>query len=258
MHNMRYLLTILFLFQISFCFPQQTESFDDFLKLFPGKAIDSTFQVNLLDRKYYPKHESLKAVRIERKTENYIAVIIQTDCFAGGLCESRKLYTFSNSGQSIDEFEIQEHKADCGFSDKKITEFFGVLFYTTTIKKESSCVNDSTISTKIQTKISAIQEDGTIQYINSYEIPEDRKYANISFQKLNKADLKDYSTEELAQMRNEIFATYGYIFKTPSWNQYFKNFDWYDPKKDQVSRDELNLIEQSNLDLILAEEKARK
>ena len=35
-------------------------------------------------------------------------------------------------------------------------------------------------------------------------------------------------------MRNEIFAEYGYKFKSKKWQEFFAKYDWYKPVKDNV------------------------
>jgi hypothetical protein len=44
------------------------------------------------------------------------------------------------------------------------------------------------------------------------------------------------SNEDLDVMRNEIFAEYGFIFKTPKWNEYFRTKPWYKPQYDNVDQ----------------------
>ncbi|NQY04869.1 MAG: YARHG domain-containing protein [Flavobacteriaceae bacterium] len=59
-----------------------------------------------------------------------------------------------------------------------------------------------------------------------------------------------YSIEDLDIMRNEIFAEYGYKFKTDKWIAYFDSKPWYEPKHDNVD-DLLSEIEKHNVTLIL-------
>ena len=48
------------------------------------------------------------------------------------------------------------------------------------------------------------------------------------------ADIRDFDSSEFRIKRNEIFAQYGYIFKSPELNNYFRKFDWYTAKTDNV------------------------
>lgn len=56
--------------------------------------------------------------------------------------------------------------------------------------------------------------------------------------------------DDLDMMRNEIFASYGYKFKTKKWQQHFAQKSWYTPKYDQVD-DQLSDLEKENIEVIL-------
>jgi len=68
--------------------------------------------------------------------------------------------------------------------------------------------------------------------------------------KWNLAFSKHLDIEDLDIMRNEIFAEYGYIFKSKKWKNYFSNKPWYKPKFENVD-DFLTEIDKANIDLIL-------
>ncbi len=59
------------------------------------------------------------------------------------------------------------------------------------------------------------------------------------------------TSDDLDLMRNEIFASYGYKFKLPKWDQYFRSQEWYKPRYDNVD-DKLNAYEKANLEVIKA------
>jgi hypothetical protein len=58
------------------------------------------------------------------------------------------------------------------------------------------------------------------------------------------------SVEDLDIMRNEIFADYGYRFKSEKWQKYFSKFNWYKPLYDNVD-DQLTEIDKKNIEFIL-------
>jgi len=62
-------------------------------------------------------------------------------------------------------------------------------------------------------------------------------------------DLIGLSTAELRLERNKIFAKHGYIFKSSELNQYFSQFDWYNPQYNNVD-DMLMDVDKQNIDLI--------
>ena len=79
----------------------------------------------------------------------------------------------------------------------------------------------------------------------------------ISYRLLAPAELKGRSLAELALMRNELFATYGFIFaKGGAMDRHFRSLEWYTPQHRDVSGF-LNDIERRNLDLIRRQEAAR-
>jgi hypothetical protein len=52
--------------------------------------------------------------------------------------------------------------------------------------------------------------------------------------KPNLVVISGMSSEDLDIMRNEIFAEYGFIFKSPKWKEYFSTRPWYNPRYDNV------------------------
>ncbi|MER0280942.1 YARHG domain-containing protein [Clostridioides difficile] len=68
---------------------------------------------------------------------------------------------------------------------------------------------------------------------------------------LTREELEGYSKGELAYIRNEIFARYGYVFKEDPYKSYFSNKSWYQPDYDiGADTDVLNSIEKQNVSLI--------
>jgi len=59
------------------------------------------------------------------------------------------------------------------------------------------------------------------------------------------------SIKDLDVMRNEIYAEYGYRFKSKEWQEYFSQYDWYEPRFDNVD-DQLTTLEKDNINVILA------
>ncbi|MEQ8924648.1 MAG: YARHG domain-containing protein [Fulvivirga sp.] len=58
------------------------------------------------------------------------------------------------------------------------------------------------------------------------------------------------SIHDLDVMRNEIFAEYGYKFKSAEWATYFSSMPWYKPLYDDVT-DKLTEIDKANIKVIL-------
>ena len=66
---------------------------------------------------------------------------------------------------------------------------------------------------------------------------------------LTRSELEVYSGWELRIMRNEIYAKYGYIFKSEDLRNYFNKKSWYEPRFNDVS-DQLTPIEKENVTII--------
>ncbi len=61
------------------------------------------------------------------------------------------------------------------------------------------------------------------------------------------------SMEDLDIMKNEIFAYYGYKFKTEKWKNYFSKTHWYKPLYNNID-DKLSALEKYNIQVILKEQ----
>lgn len=76
------------------------------------------------------------------------------------------------------------------------------------------------------------------------------KYTEASYKLLASNDFKNLAISELSIMRNEIYARYGYIFKTGGrMEKYFKAQKWYRPEYKNVDSF-LTEIELYNIELI--------
>ncbi|WP_396169719.1 YARHG domain-containing protein [Flavobacterium sp.] len=75
------------------------------------------------------------------------------------------------------------------------------------------------------------------------------KYQIASERILSKNDIVNIDKYELKLMKNEIFARYGYIFKTAEMKAYFESQTWYKPQYDDVTS-YLTEIEKSNIALL--------
>lgn len=74
-------------------------------------------------------------------------------------------------------------------------------------------------------------------------------YTIASEKVLTGDDLLNRNKYELKIMRNEIFARYGYIFKTNDMRLYFESQSWYSPRYEDVTSF-LTEIEKGNIELI--------
>jgi len=74
-------------------------------------------------------------------------------------------------------------------------------------------------------------------------------YPEASKRELTDDDLYNLGEDELAEMRNEIYARHGYSFKNKDWRYHFEALDWYMPMGVDI-RDKLSDVEVNNIELI--------
>lgn len=91
------------------------------------------------------------------------------------------------------------------------------------------------------------KEDNTPIEKNDYLFPSDTVY-------ITESDLKYKSKDEVAMIRNEIYARHGYVFQTEPYKSYFAAKDWYYPNSN-FSEALFNNIEKSNKEFIVQYEK---
>jgi hypothetical protein len=83
----------------------------------------------------------------------------------------------------------------------------------------------------------------------SAQISSGRKYPEASSRLLTSEDLTGKTIWELKIMRNEIFAKYGYKFKSEDMKEYFGKQKWYKPEYDDV-KSKFTEIENANIKMI--------
>jgi hypothetical protein len=158
-----------------------------------------------------------------------------------------KLYavTFSKDGTLLSEEALGESYPSSGPDG-------GGQDYSYTYDPDRKVINVSNSSTNWD---ESIDNEVTSETWNPYYLNENgqvipgRKYPEVSKQYLDESDLTLYSKDELKIMRNEIFAVYGYIFKTEPLKSYYGSLPWYKGERDNVD-DMLTELEKKNVALI--------
>jgi hypothetical protein len=90
---------------------------------------------------------------------------------------------------------------------------------------------------------------------NAWELPPGR-FPGASARRIDLEELEHIGTEDLAEMRNEIYARHGHVFRSAHWREHFEAADWYRPKPGQTVT--LTPLEQANVAIIQAAERARQ
>ena len=88
-----------------------------------------------------------------------------------------------------------------------------------------------------------------VNVTNSRIYSKEQYYLKARIQKLTEVDLKTLSNEELAYLRNEIFARHGHTFKTDKMKNYFSKQEWYQAYANNAT-DWLNEVEKWNAQYI--------
>nr|WP_243196500.1 YARHG domain-containing protein [[Eubacterium] tenue] len=139
---------------------------------------------------------------------------------------------------------------------KKAEEHFENEDYDQTLKYLSKAkeYNFKQENFKYYNKLIEIQNQKINEHIKENNLPENNNEYIIydsHIRYLTKSELYKYSKSELALIRNEIFARYGYIFNKDEYFNYFINTSWYIPNPNfNGSINELNNIERYNVELI--------
>lgn len=95
-------------------------------------------------------------------------------------------------------------------------------------------------------------------FIKKYVYNEDNYIINdIEYRYLEKEDLKGFTSDELALIRNEIYAINSMTFKSEPYLSYFNNKSWYDGVYDNVEFESLTEEAKANIVLIKSMEKKK-
>ncbi|NQV18157.1 MAG: YARHG domain-containing protein, partial [Armatimonadetes bacterium] len=219
-----------------------------------NRAIDKEIAQQVLhaDYKYY---DDIFPGEIILKNENIIGLNYILICGAGGFCEYEKLVILKNNGEFIDDFEFGKYLADsCGRLIKENVYRSDSLMIFKTSDIEINPQNDSISSIKIEMQTINISDKGEITVVDKNKIDTRRKYYWISTDVVQDSTLAKYSKSKLAEMRYEVFASHGYIFKSEKWRNYFESEDWYEARFENVN-ESLTVIERMNIQKILNYEK---
>ena len=90
---------------------------------------------------------------------------------------------------------------------------------------------------------------------NAWDLPPGR-FPGASVRRIDPQELENIATEDLAEMRNEIYARHGHVFRSARWRKHFQAADWYQPSPKQTVT--LTPLEQANVAVIQAAERSRQ
>lgn len=190
------------------------------------------------------------------KEAEYVALTVEAYCGGGSWCDKSVLVTMSYDGRLIDQAAFESEYGDCSWylGRKNILTSDSLLIFTNIDQEWADCDDDESYEkNELQIEYVFIN-NGRFERPIIRKMDTRRKYLIGSTKFLNTDDLSDYSKEELAAVRNEIFAAHGYTFDTPKWQQYFSEQVWYKPIDKQIDK-YLSMIERHNIEVLLKAER---
>lgn len=233
----------------------QKNDFNGLLLFFDSskKEIPLALAKKYFDFKPTERSEKLFAGKIVAKTNDYIIASTILECNAGGSCEQSSITSFSNNGERIDTIAYEREMADCSFDDKRKSIFIAsdLLVFKETREKLDCLGDGKQIGMKEWLEFQPIKENGAFSkpYTDLKAI--ERDHYIFSHRVFTLDELNKKTEEELAVIKNEIFASHGYMFTTEKWQDYFESKSWYMPSDDDATG-KLTEIEKKNIELILS------
>jgi len=122
------------------------------------------------------------------------------------------------------------------------------VFFTFEIDRQQE-LNSPYDDTEIDQQLDNFEGYIAMDLQSHYNYGKDEMYLEARINPLQKAALASYSADELAYLRNEIFARHGHTFKTEAMKTYFANHNWYKAVINDVT-EYLNETEKANIQLI--------
>lgn len=97
------------------------------------------------------------------------------------------------------------------------------------------------------------------EFIEKYMIPDDAMvFPDSSERYLTKEELSSFNVDEIALIRNELFAKNGRIYEEGAYKSYFEGKSWYNPISPDINMYDFNEFDKANFKLILQIEESLK
>lgn len=244
-----------------FIMPQLEAQENEFKKLMNLFTKDNTVIPYTLAAKYFdfrPTETKRKLVAdaVILRTDTFMVLSTHFECPERVFCNQSILTSFSNTGEKMDHIVFEQNIADCSFDDQRIIVFVSKkMLVFKEIRKKLDCLGDGEeLTINRWAEFQPITTDGTFGKAIRKKEGLYREYFKYSYKVAKLSELSRKTEEELGVIKNEIYASHGYIFKTALWKKYFIDKAWYQPLKEDVS-EELSEVEKKNIELILSIQK---
>ncbi|WP_299437593.1 YARHG domain-containing protein [uncultured Aquimarina sp.] len=233
----------------------QENKFNELLSLFetPKKEIPLPLAETYFNFQPTERANKLLTGKIVVKTDTYVILSTILECNIGGSCEQSSITSFSSIGERIESIAYERTIADCSFDDTRISVFTSddLLVFKETREKLDCLGDGKQIGVKVWLEFQPIKEDGTFSKPYTDLKAVERENYIFSYRVFTRDELDHKTEEELAIIKNEIFASHGYMFTKKKWQDYFESKTWYIPSNtDAVNK--LTEIERKNVELILS------
>ena len=180
-----------------------------------------------------------------------ITVMVEIGHPQGGYTSTIQIATFDSDEKLVKKEKIGFNSLDLDGGYYTEIEFYEKELLEVKEIKVEYTGEENEIENILSTKYHYYLIDGNGFMEMKPKISRYLKFHIASERVLSIDELKKYSKEELDIMRNEIFADYGYIFKTEKWSNYFELQDWY-RQNSNYSDKLLTKIEKLNVKNIVA------
>ncbi|MFO7897054.1 MAG: YARHG domain-containing protein [Candidatus Cloacimonadales bacterium] len=265
---MKKLLFIFLMFSLSIAVFSQNINYVELLDSIPtGTFLEDSIFVkylgndNILDKFKRTNHQIFQIKnKFLNKNNNVITLIIYEHQAVGNRAF---MVSFSNLGEIIDEKRIMNaFNAD----DMLKPRFYYSYSLNGKQVKIEYCRTNPTLdinnmitdNDSIWFSYVYINDSGYLfEFSKKEHSTEVRLFPEASERLLSKTELLHLTKDELKIMRNEIFASKGYNFKTNRYKSYFTEQKWYEPQYENVGN-ELTEIEKENIKLIKQVEQIAK
>lgn len=246
---------VLFSMLLTLAVDAQESEFENLVNLFTEskKQIPEDLALQYFDFKPTERANSLLTGKIVIKTNDYVVLSTILECNIGGSCEESSITSFNSSGERIETIGYERAIADCSFDDTRVSVFTSddLLVFKETREKLDCLGDGKQIGIKAWLEFQPIKEDGTFSKPYSDLKAIERENYIYSYRVFKRNELDHKTEEELAIIKNEIFASHGYMFTKKKWQDYFESKTWYVPS-DTDAVNKLSDIEKKNVELILS------
>ncbi|WP_144394818.1 YARHG domain-containing protein [Pleionea sediminis] len=180
--------------------------------------------------------------------------LVEIGSSVDGLCSGLGLNTYNYEGKLLDSLELVRMCDTDGGELESVNYDLINEIYNVKVITVANGYDHSKITSYVVKEYKLDPMSGTFVEEDPYKFCNSRKYPEISEMTLQPGSLDKLSARTLKLMRNEIFASYGYEFKSERLAGYFEKCSWYKPYQKDVSGF-LTDLEKKNIEAILNQEK---